>query len=134
MSSNTAHTTKQTSHPHARRNKCADNRSGSNTYNNYTNTPSKHRRNRVGQGLDPDNKSGELWHSYNGNKYRSNSSSSSGSCDDLTSISSYKLKPSFYNGDYGTFEEWTAGLMDNVYTRLLQASETATAELTDAQL
>ena len=26
------------------------------------------------------------------------------------------------------------GLMDNAYTRLLQASETATAELTDAQL
>ena len=26
------------------------------------------------------------------------------------------------------------GLMDNVYTRLLQASDTATAELTDAQL
>ena len=60
--------------------------------------------------------------------------------EDLTSISRYKLKPPFYNGDYGTFEEWkykfTAymGLMDNVYTRLLQASETATTELTDAQL
>ena len=46
--------------------------------------------------------------------------------DDLTSISRYKLKPPFYNGDYGTFEEWkykfTAymGLMDNEYTRLLQ--------------
>ena len=60
--------------------------------------------------------------------------------DDLTSISRYKLKPPFYNGDYGTFEEWkykfTAymGLMDNEYTRLLQVSETATAELTDRQL
>ena len=60
--------------------------------------------------------------------------------EDLTSISRYKLKPPFYNGDYGTFEEWkykfTAymGLMDNVYARLLQASETATAELTDRQL
>ena len=57
-----------------------------------------------------------------------------------TSINRYKLKPPFYNGDYGTCKEWkykfTAymGLMDNAYTRLLQASETATAELTDAQL
>ena len=60
--------------------------------------------------------------------------------EDLTSISRYKLKPPFYNGDYGTFEEWKykfaayMGLMGNVFTRLLQASETATTELTDAQL
>ena len=60
--------------------------------------------------------------------------------EDLTSVSRYKLKPPFYNGDYGAFEEWkykfTAymGLIDNMFTRLLQASEIATTELTDAQL
>ena len=60
--------------------------------------------------------------------------------DDLTSISRYKLKPPFYNGDTKIFEEWKykfaayMGVVDNVYTRPLQASETAIAELTDAQL
>lgn len=44
----------------------------------------------------------------------------------LASIHRYKLKPPFYNGDYGTFEEWkyifTAciGLLDNDYTELVQ--------------
>ena len=52
--------------------------------------------------------------------------------EDLTSISRYQLKPPFYNGEYGTFAYM--GLMNNAHTRLLQASETATAELTDAQL
>ena len=60
--------------------------------------------------------------------------------DNLANMSRYKPKPPFYNGDYSTFEEWkykfTAymGLQDNDYTALLQAAETANAELTEAQL
>ena len=60
--------------------------------------------------------------------------------DNLADMSRYKLNPPFYNGDCSTFEEWkykfTAymGLQDNDYTALLQAAETANAELTEAQL
>ena len=60
--------------------------------------------------------------------------------DNLADMSRYKLNPPFYNGDCSTFEEWkykfTAymGLQDNDYTALLQAAETAIAELTEAQL
>ena len=59
---------------------------------------------------------------------------------DMANMNRYKLKPPFFNGDYGTFEEWkykfTAhiGLQDNDYTDLLQAAEQATAELTELQL
>ena len=58
----------------------------------------------------------------------------------ITNMNRYKLKPPFFNGDYGTFEEWkykfTAymGLQDNDYTELLQAAERGTAELTEVQL
>ena len=60
--------------------------------------------------------------------------------DNLAHMNRYKLKPPFYNGDYSTFEEWKCeftaymGLQDNDYTALLQASENANAELTEAQL
>ena len=58
----------------------------------------------------------------------------------MANMNRYKLKPPFFNGDYGTFEEWkykfTAymGLQDNGYTELLQAAERGTAELTELQL
>ena len=58
----------------------------------------------------------------------------------IVNMNRYKLKPPFFNGDYGTFEEWkykfTAymGLQDNDYTELLQAAERGTAELTEVQL
>ena len=58
----------------------------------------------------------------------------------MANMNRYKFKPPFFNGDYGTFEEWkykfTAymGLQDNDYTELLQAAEIATAELTEIQL
>ena len=58
----------------------------------------------------------------------------------MANMNRYELKPPFFNGDYGTFEEWkytfTAymGLQDNDYTDLLQATEQATAELTELQL
>ena len=57
----------------------------------------------------------------------------------MATMNRYILKPPFFNGDYGTFEEWkykfTAymGLQDNDYTDLLQAAEQATAELTELQ-
>ena len=60
--------------------------------------------------------------------------------DEMANMNRYKLKQLFFNGDYGTFEEWkykfTAymGLQDNDYTDLLQAAEQATAELTEIQL
>ena len=58
----------------------------------------------------------------------------------MANMNRYKLKPPFFNGDYGAFEEWkykfTAymGLQDNDYADLLQAAEQATAELTELQL
>ena len=58
----------------------------------------------------------------------------------IANMNRYKLKPPFFNGDYGTFEEWkykfTAymGLQDNDYTELQQAAERGTAELTEVQL
>ena len=58
----------------------------------------------------------------------------------IANMNRYKLKPPFFNGDHGTFEEWkykfTAymGLQDNDYAELLQAAERGTAELTEVQL
>ena len=58
----------------------------------------------------------------------------------LGAASRYKLKPPFYNGDYGQFEEWqfkfTAflGLQDPDFPRLLEASQAAQQELTESQL
>ena len=60
--------------------------------------------------------------------------------EDIQSISRYKLRPPFYKRDNATFEEWKykfnayMGLIDNEYTRLLQAASNANAELTDAML
>ena len=60
--------------------------------------------------------------------------------EDLTSISRYKLKPPFYNGDYGTFEKWkykfTAymGLMDPFYPNILRRAATSTQRLPEADL
>ena len=58
----------------------------------------------------------------------------------MANMNRYKLKPPFFKGDYGTFEEWKCkftaymGLQDNDYTELLLAAELATAELTEIQL
>ena len=58
----------------------------------------------------------------------------------MANMNRYKLKPPFFNANYGTFEEWkykfTAymGLQDNDYRELLQAAERGTAELTEVQL
>ena len=47
----------------------------------------------------------------------------------MANMNRYTRKPPFFNGDYGTFEEWKykfiayMGLQDNDYTDLLQAAE-----------
>ena len=58
----------------------------------------------------------------------------------LASTHRLKLKPSTYDGNYATFEEWKykfsayMGLQDNIFPQLLSRAERAATVLTDAEL